>query len=216
MKRKTLLIALGLSLLFNVFVLIGFMQARSQPQPPPPDDQGMIRQMTRDLRLTDQQVKMLSSLREDQRRQGAVFDDSVALVRQSLLAEIRKPSPDVDRLRALVDQEAELFRQRRLAGAELFERFVDQLTPQQRQALSGRFGRSPRGPEPLRNRFERFDVNHNGRLDPDEMRQAHQEMERRRRDFFKRPPAPPPWKQLDDNGDLPQGGPANPPPGNRR
>ena len=224
MKSKGLIIALGVSLLFNVFVLVGFARARTHLPQRPMNDARMIERMTRDLSLNDQQRKVLESLREDQRRQAEDFDQNLALIRENLDDELHNESPDLERIRQLVAEEADLYRQRRMVGATLFERFVNELTPQQRQKLR-EVTRSPHrelpklGPKIV----ERFDANRNGRLDPDEARAARQEMERRRqqmqhRDGLGAPPAPgsspphstsplsaplppPHWRQFDADGD---------------
>lgn len=227
MKSKGLLIALGVSLLFNVFVLVGFARARTHLPHRPMNDARMIERMVRDLNLTEEQRKVLVSLREDQRRQAEDFDQNLALIRENLDEELRNESPDLERIRQLVAEEADLYRQRRMAGATLFERFVNQLTPGQRQKLRD-VTRPPHrelpklGPKIV----ERFDANRNGRLDPDEARAARQEMERRRQQMHRDglgappapgsppphstsptaspsplPPPPPHWRQFDSDGD---------------
>ena len=220
MRSKALLAAMGVSLLFNVFVLVGFARARTQHPHRPGNDPRMIERMVRDLNLNQQQRKVLESLREDQRRSAEEFDENLALIRENLNAELRNQSPDIDRIRELAAEEADLFRQRRMAGANMFGRFLSELTPDQRQKLRD-LQRPPHrdlpklGPKIV----ERFDVNRNGLLDPEEMRAARQEMERRRRerqgDGLGAPPAPgstpphsaplplpPPfWRQFDADGD---------------
>ena len=130
MKRNALLAALGLSLLFNIFVLVGFMQSRSKTAQAA-DEPKRLEQLARDLNLNDSQAQLMQRLREDQRRQSALIDENVAVVRQEIAAELRKASPDLDRLRTLVDQEADLYRQRRQINAELYSRFVGGLSPAQ-------------------------------------------------------------------------------------
>jgi Spy/CpxP family protein refolding chaperone len=220
MNSRALLAALGVSLLFNVFVLVGFARARAHHPDRLMNDSRMIERMVRDLNLNEQQRNVLVSLRENQRNQAQEFDESLALIRENLDAELRNPSPDLERIRALVAEEAELYRQRRMAGANMFGRFLSELTPDQRQKLRD-VTRPPHrelpklGPKVV----ERFDANRNGRLDPDEARAARQEMERRRQQMHRdglgappapgsppphsspSPPAPPYWRQFDADGD---------------
>jgi hypothetical protein len=205
MSRKSLLIALGLSLLFNVFVLVGFVtksEAPASSSTSTSDNKPSVSKVASELQLTDDQAKLLAELREDHRQQATVFDESLALVQQGMVAELRKENPDLTKLRSLVEQEAELYRQRRLAGADLYGKFVGKLDPQQRRKLVGRVPHGPHGPIP-RVIMERFDRNHNGRLDPDEYQDARQEMEKRRRDTMHGAPPPrmPSWRQFDANHD---------------
>lgn len=221
MKSKALLVALGVSMLFNVFVLVGFARARTQHPRGPMNDSRMIERMVSDLNLDERQRNVLVSLRDDQRKQAEEFNENLALIRENLNAELRNSSPDLEAIRELVADEAELFHQRKLAGADMFGRFLSELTPDQRQKLRDLQRPPHREPPKLGPRIiERFDVNRNGRLDPDEMREARQEMERRRRDMhgtgLGAPPAPgspphssssgaplpPPfWRQFDADGD---------------
>ena len=200
MKRNALLAALGLSLLFNIFVLVGFMQSRSKTAQAA-DEPKRLEQLARDLNLNDSQAQLMQRLREDQRRQSALIDENVAVVRQEIAAELRKASPDLDRLRTLVDQEADLYRQRRQINAELYSRFVGGLSPAQRQTLGQRADHPARTPQVPHRILERFDRDHNGRLEPEEWQWARQEMERRRRDF-PQPPRPNfNWREFDANRD---------------
>lgn len=153
MKSRIPLILLALSLAFNAFVVVGFVRGRGAPTPPPPPAAGgesvdaVVRRTSRDLKLDEKQSKVLADLYTRHHEQAGVFDDSLSFIRQDMGAELAKESPDLDRLRALAGQEADLLRQRRLAGAELYHSFVDVLTPQQRKILGGRVGRGP-GPGP--------------------------------------------------------------------
>jgi Spy/CpxP family protein refolding chaperone len=280
-RHGMLLVALSLSLLFNLFVLVGFVQSRAagqqrgdeaRPPGPPPQrepEEAVVRRVTRELKLTESQQKAFAELHAKQRAQALVFDASMAIVRQDMSDELGKDSPDPQRLRALIGQEADLMRERRVAGAELMGNFVTVLTPEQRKIFGRRVGllpppgpdepRGPRGPEghpgagghppdggpgmgpdgpeprnapggagrdkdPNRRRFNpgpeimrRFDVNKNGRLDPDEMQAAKQELEARRREFRGGDRGPDqPGDRSGDRGPGNPPGPGNPGPGGPR
>lgn len=206
MTRRVLLIALGLSLLFNVFVLIGFARARTAAIKALDNQKEVEGRIARELNLNPEQERVLADLRADHRQQNEFYEESIGLVRQNLIAELRKENPDLAKVRELIEQEADLYKQRRQAGADLFGRFVGELTPQQRREMIGRFLNTMRGPHGQPNRpfipkrvLEQFDKNRNGVLDPDEMHQAQQEMERRRERMRRgapgmppHPPGPPP------------------------
>lgn len=250
-RHGLLILALGLSLVFNVFVLVGFVQSRAANQqqrrpdefqppgpqpgvPPHEPEETVVKRVTRELKLDDSQQKSFADLHARQRAQALVFDASMAIIRQDMSDELAKDSPDPQRLRTLIGQEADLMRERRVTGAELMSNFVSILKPEQRKTFARRVGllpppgpdepRGPRGPEgrgqlggdggpgagpdgreprggqrppdregdrrPNDRRFNpgpeimrRFDENKNGRLDPDEMQAARQELEARRREF---------------------------------
>jgi Spy/CpxP family protein refolding chaperone len=236
-----LVIGLAISLLFNLAVLIGFVQKRVASRSPghqgaPPttqptlgalDDEAQKRRVARELGLDDSQVAAFAELQRRQRQLSSLFADSAAVIRQDLATELAREEPDLDRVRALVDQEAELGRQRRRSGADLYGEFVAVLTPQQRQRLGARFapppapgqpsqqpGRSQGRSQPPQQKqrgaispelIARFDRNNNGRLEVDEMQAARRELDVRRREVAphlpKRPPLWP-WFDADDDGLL--------------
>jgi len=234
MKTRLLAIALAVSMLFNIAVLIGFVQRRATQTPAPhdaqpsaalTDDQAQQRRVARELQLDQTQSAAFGDLQTRQRQLSSLFSDSVAVIRQDLSAELSKEQPDLDRVRSLVDQEAELVRQRRRAGADLYAEFVDVLSPQQRQRLGQRFAAPPPpidqkampqpGPQSRtqgaqrglisQELVRRFDRNGNGRLEGDEAQAARRELDRRRREVAPHVPRRPPlwpWFDADDDGQL--------------
>jgi Spy/CpxP family protein refolding chaperone len=224
---RLLVVALAVSLVFNIAVLIGFVQRRAaEPGSSAPESAAQPdsraqqqRRLARELGLEQWQSVAFEDLQSRQQQLSALFADSVAVIRQDLAAELAKDGPDLDRVRALVDQEAELTRQRRRAGADLYAEFVGVLTPAQRQRLGERFS-APAGPVPLPQQHRsaqpqrspvspdlvrRFDRNANGRLDGDEPQAARRELDRRRREVAPHLPRRPPlwpWFDADDDGQL--------------
>jgi len=159
-----------------------------------------------ELRLDSKQADVVEDLQKRQREQASLFNDSMAVVRQSMVDELRKPQPDLDRVRTLLDQEAEVMRQRRMAEADLFGEFMNVLSPEQRQNLERLRERGP--PQPgrplarLGDAMRRFDRNGNGRLDLEELQTARQELENLRRKVVPHsPPRPPLWPWFDADGD---------------
>lgn len=211
MTKKTLVGLLGLSLLFNVFVLLGFAQARrAVHNSAPPTDESVVKQVANELKLTDEQAKVFRELRVDSRRQADEVNETLMLVRHQLNAELRQSSPDLDLVRTLVDRESELHRMRRHVGAESFSRFVDSLTPNQRQMLSRRFdqnrrgGEDPRGGGPPPFMLKKFDANRNGKLEREEVDAAVERVgvDPRFSNEPRREPqrtGPAPWQRFDVN-----------------
>jgi Spy/CpxP family protein refolding chaperone len=204
MKQNILVFLLAVSLLFNVFVLIGFTQGRAAQGERSPSDESLDRQVTKELNLDDNQSKVFVELRRDFRRQNGVINESFALVQQDLMAEMRKDSPDLDRVRELISTRSELDHERRLANAELYARFVQVLRPEQRRAMWRRFGGGPGpnargGPGPVI--LRRFDANHDGTLDEAEMRNAQERLDALRQEVFRPKPPPNAWRQFDRDRD---------------
>jgi Spy/CpxP family protein refolding chaperone len=218
MSRRVLAILLVVSMLFNFAVLIGFVKSRRDAASATstrdltpataPAEQSLLARLANELKLDPTQADALKELRRRQQQQQVVFGESLMVVRQDLQAELREDEPDLERVRTLVDQEADLLRQRRQAEAELYGEFVALLSPQQRHRLGERLGpqqqarsRVPISPELVK----RFDRNNNGRLDPEEAKQARTDLEGRRREVAPRVQQLPPlwpWFDADDDGEL--------------
>ncbi len=220
MSARILLILLTISMVFNVAVLIGYVQSKAvmpaeQPSSPAPAPNNlaaqrpMLERLARELRLDESQARAFRELLARQQQQATVFNDSLAMLRQELREELRKPEPELSRVRSLLDQESGMTRQRRLADAEVYGEFVTLLNADQRQRLSERESaknrqgqehrqQNPTPPDVLR----RFDRNGNGRLDPDEARDARQYLQSRRHELApKAAQLPPLWPWFDRDGD---------------
>lgn len=191
MKHKALLVALGLSLLFNIFVLIGFTQARAEHGTDRRDNR-MLERMVGELNLDEAQARAFAELQRTTRMHRSVFDESLALTQHDLMAELRSDSPDLERVRGLVAKRSELERERRMEGAQIYGQFVKVLSPEQRKGLSNRMLPGRQRPGPMM-ALRRFDANANGTLEPEELAAAQRQIDRRRREFSRRfdPSAPP-------------------------
>ena len=220
MSYRVLAILLVISLVFNVAVLLGFMRSRTRPNLPPPpsptslpDERSILARMARELNLDSKQMEGVRGLQQQQQQQAMVFNDSLVVLRQDLQAEMRKPEPDLEHVRSLVDQEADLHRQRRQADAELYGEFVGLLTADQKQRLGDRVGRRdgqlgapsrqppPASPDAVR----RYDRDNDGRLNAEEGRRARADLQKRRREVAPHVQQLPPlwpWFDADDDGML--------------
>lgn len=222
MSYRVLAILLVISLVFNLAVLLGFMRSRTaRPNVPPapatslPDERSILARMARELNLDNQQMDAVRGLQQQQQQQAMVFNDSLVVLRQDLQAELRRPDPDLEHVRTLVDQEADLHRQRRQADAELYGEFVGLLTAEQKQRLGDRVGRhdgqpggqgrqpqpQPASPDAVR----RYDRDNDGRLNAEEARRARADLQNRRREVAPHVQQLPPlwpWFDADDDGML--------------
>lgn len=174
MKKHLTQFALVLSVLFNVFFVAGYLQARRE---------AAVRAAGRvpgELDLDATQAALFTELRQGNSADAEVFADSLALVRQELVDELGSGTPDPQRLAGLVERESELVRERSLAEAARLNRFVDALTPEQRRKLMHRLNRSGAFEGRRRRILERFDANGDGTLDERERAAARESFRARR------------------------------------
>jgi len=173
MKPNLIFLALVLSLLFNVFFIAGYARARRDAVRDVTDVVG------RELDLDDAQSALFSQLRAAGHDDAELYRDSISLVRHELVDELDRPDGDARRLAEIVEREADVHRQWKLADASRLAEFIESLTPEQRHAMRLRMRGAGNGDRPAR-RIRRFDTNGDGVLD-DEERQAGQARMRARR-----------------------------------
>ena len=162
MSSKLLLLALVLSILFNVFFLAGYVQARREAARPT----GQVTDvLSSELGLDAQQVALFSELRRSGREETRPYDDSLALVRQEMIDALEDDVAEADQLPELIEREAELQRDRRLLQADRLAEFVGALSPDQRQRLRGRLARGAGRHRMHREMIRRFDTDGDGMLD---------------------------------------------------
>ncbi len=173
MKQYLLLFALVLSGLFNVFFVAGYLKARAEAATDVPSA------VSRELGLNTTQAALFKQLRETGRADAELYEDSITLVRRELVDQLNSDH-DPDRVAEIVDREADLRRQWRLAEARRFSDFVGTLEPHQRRALLARM----KCGESMQRRHEalvrRFDGNGDGVLDEQERQAARNHMRTRR------------------------------------
>jgi Spy/CpxP family protein refolding chaperone len=188
MKRRTVNLLLALSLLFNAFVLVGYLRYLVG------DDQALaadevVDRAVEDLNLNEEQRKAFTDLRASMEEDKATYDDAIALAKQELDEEMRSESPDRQRLDEINERLADLYHQRRIAGARRFGEFVEALSPEQRRRMSERMHRGRRGEGPRRGGPpQHFDRNRDGVLDEQERAELRKATspERGRRDGWSR------------------------------
>ncbi|MHC5003567.1 MAG: periplasmic heavy metal sensor [Planctomycetota bacterium] len=180
-RSRLVWLALAISVLFNVFFLAGYLQARAGVV-----DGGSgapVQRVTEELGLNDAQATLFRQLRDGMAQDEQMHRRRFELAREELMEELNKPEPDVARLREIVDREAELHRERYLAGSRRFSHFVGVLSPEQRRRLSDHFQhhRRGRGRGDKEWMLRRFDANEDGHLDEQERAAAREHFEERKR-----------------------------------
>jgi uncharacterized membrane protein len=193
MMRNVLLLALSLSLLFNVFFAVGYLRAREAARTLRPESD-VARLAAEELDLDEVQTAVFAELRSAMADERETLTEGIALARQELLSELDRPSPDVDRVQALIEREAEYHRQLRMAAAERMRQFVETLSPEQRRELFRRIDPSRTAPPHLRKRLlQRFDTDGDGALSETERAEAlrhfeerREQWQRKRRDLIER------------------------------
>ena len=109
MKQQLIVFALALSGLFNVFFLVGYVQAgRAQASGRAGDVTNVV---TGELGLDTAQSALFTELQTRGREDADVYESSLALVRQDFVEALNREQLDPARLQGIVDREAELRRQ---------------------------------------------------------------------------------------------------------
>ena len=174
MKRHLLLFALVLSGLFNVFFVAGYLKARAEVA------QDVSAAVGRELGLDTRQTALFKQLRETGRADADLYQDSITLVHRDLVDQLNNPDQDPERVVEIVDREADLRRQWRLAEAKRFTDFVGSLEPQQRHMLLSRMKHRASKMGRHEALLRRFDANGDGVLDEQERQTAREHMQTRR------------------------------------
>ncbi|MHC5022687.1 MAG: periplasmic heavy metal sensor [Planctomycetota bacterium] len=183
MKRQLTWLALAISVLFNLFFLTGYLQARWQRGSATPAPQTTVAD---ELSLDSEQAAIFGHLRDGLREDNRVFTERLALVQQELFSELVEPQPDPERMAALIDQDGELRRQMHHSAQERFRAFIGMLSPEQRQQLSRHLDRGRHRGQRHRMLLRRFDRDHDGRLDEAEEAAAKAFMEQRQSERMQR------------------------------
>ncbi|MBT8484208.1 MAG: periplasmic heavy metal sensor [Phycisphaerales bacterium] len=188
MIKSTLGLLLALSLLFNVFFVVGFVRAQRLADAAQVESASLV---GRELDLDQDQEQEFAELRATMHEQRRVAQEALALVHREIMTEMSKGDLDIDRLETLVDREMEIQREIRMAAIEHLRRFADRLTPEQRRMMLSRFaGSGGRHHRRFAEMLKRFDENGDGQLDPDEQAKARAFHEQRRRERGQRGAGP--------------------------
>ena len=143
MSPRLLQALLALSLLLNAFVMVGFIYRswiepppleRSAP-PPPGQRPSALETVTHDLNLDDRQRQALrgvfdqyATMRRDRQR-------DIQKLRELIAAEYRRPTIDMARVEALIDQLTKLRADAQKDTLRSFAQLESQLKPEQRERL---------------------------------------------------------------------------------
>ncbi|MCH2136247.1 MAG: periplasmic heavy metal sensor [Phycisphaerales bacterium] len=181
MSRSMLLIVLGLSLIFNVFFLLGRFGPGTVATADPAE------RLAQSLDLTQLQRTRFDELRTELQVETAAPRARIAQLQQALADELETESPDIDRVRDLTDQIAGERRSARALAADHLGSFIDMLDPDQRRRLGRRLGEASRRHHPPLPDLTEFDVNGDGEIDQSEheaarklVHQRHEELRQRR------------------------------------
>lgn len=177
MKPRWLLGVLILSLVFNVFFVLGAIREQERRDPI-----ASITQVANELNLDDQQAHRLAELRASFQENTGFLQEELREVRDAMAEQMAAEDPNGSTLRDLMEREATLVAQRREAAQAHFGQFVDLLTPEQRHDLGQRMHpkrRGMRGKGPLHD-IEQFDADRDGALNEDERRAAKRHADDRR------------------------------------
>ncbi len=130
MKPPWLGILLALSVVFNVFFIVGYYRASTQPQTRPSFEQ-RARQMAQQLGLDAGQQKSFDELLAQTIEQRSQLKAETKPLRDRLFEELVKDHPD----QAVIDEflEDDRFKQRRRFMITQMQKLMTILTPQQRQ-----------------------------------------------------------------------------------
>ncbi len=163
MSARLTQVLLGLSLLLNLFVLTGFVYrgwiappvvADTRPTTPPGGrPPGPLDMLAHELNLDEGQRQALrdvfeqnSSTRRDRQRE-------FQKLREQMLAELQRPTPDVSKLDAIVEQVTKLRGEQQKESLHVMLQIAPKLRPEQRERfqtlLAERFGgiwQRPGGP----------------------------------------------------------------------
>ena len=180
MKTQLILLALALSLVFNIFFLAGYLKSRRQVREAVETDVPKL--VSHELGLDSRQSELFARLHSQGLEDADAYLDGVALLRAQMLDELNRDQQGGERIHEIVEEESELRRHWRHAAANHFHEFVESLTPEQRRGLRTRISRADKQRARHEAMLRRFDANGDGRLDEQERSSARQHMQKRRKD----------------------------------
>ena len=189
MNRSTLVFLLGLSLIFNVFFVIGAMTWRISEVD---NEADIVKDVVDKLELDSRQADAFRLLRKADQSDTRVIRDQLTANHETMMEILSSETPDINRLRTLANEDIELRSELHKVHMDNHLGLVKLLTPQQRQRLAKKLidGRPARHGGRDRRVFsdeiiKKFDVDQNGKLDKDEWHQAREfskQQHRARRD----------------------------------
>ncbi|MEE8154651.1 MAG: Spy/CpxP family protein refolding chaperone [Phycisphaerales bacterium] len=173
---------LALSLMFNAFFVLGSWQARGETG----NGERVTNLVAAELNLDESQSALFAELRRSMEADQHVYEEGLALLHEELINELSRDEPNLQGVRDLVDQEAELRQQRGRARSDRFNDFVRMLSPEQCRKLSRRVSHSRRGRAHRQAMLQKFDQDGDGRLNDLERAAAQEHIKERRKDYEQR------------------------------
>lgn len=137
MRQSLIHLALALSLLFNGFFVIGYLQGR-QINAALPEEERVTRLVTDELRLSDSQQRVYRELRANLHDAVHDLEARLAQVQLALIDAVNQPNPDFVEILRLMDQKTQLDQERVGLASRHFGEFVRTLTPAQKAELKRR------------------------------------------------------------------------------
>ena len=178
MIRSLLWFMLALSLLFNVFFVAGAWRVRGEVA----NGERVADLVAADLDLNERQTALFAELHKSFEADKESYEEGIALLHQQLITELSRDEPNLQGVRDLVDQDADLRQQRSRGRSERFNDFVRMLSPEQCQKLSRRVGHSRRGRARWQQMLKKFDADGDGQLNDEERAAAEEHIKERRKD----------------------------------
>jgi Spy/CpxP family protein refolding chaperone len=147
MSSRLTQVLLALSLLLNCFVLAGFVyRTWIEPPPLPPRAGGPppgqpnrwtnpLEALTQDLKLDDGQKKELQAIVEQYGNQRRERFRDIGKIREGMSAELQKPTFDMAKIDALVDQMSALRNDQQKQNLRAIAEMAGKLRPEQQAEL---------------------------------------------------------------------------------
>ncbi|HEX9522884.1 MAG TPA: periplasmic heavy metal sensor [Reyranella sp.] len=159
MSSRLIQVLLALSLLLNTFVLMGFVYRSwitpppfERPTPPPAPRPGALETVTHDLNLDEGQRQALRGAFDQYAVGRRERLHEIQRLREQLASEYKRPSIDMTRVDALIDQLTKLRADMQKETLRAFTQLETQLKPEQRermhQILAERLASPPVGRPP--------------------------------------------------------------------
>ncbi len=177
MIRSLVWFILALSLLFNAFFMAGAWWVRGEVS----NGDRVVNLVAADLDLDEPQAALFAELRKSVEADQQAYEEGIALLHQQLITELSRDEPNLQGVRDLVDQEADLRQQRSRGRSERFNDFVRMLSPEQCRKLSRRVGHSRRGRARWQEVLRKFDTDGDGQLNDEERAAAQEHINERRK-----------------------------------
>ena len=178
MIRSLVWFILALSLLFNVFFVAGAWRVRGEVS----NGDRVTSLVAADLGLDEPQAALFAELRKSVEADQESYEEGIALLHQQLITELARDEPNLQGVRDLVDQEADLRQQRSRGRSDRFNDFVRMLSPEQCRKLSSRVGHSRRGRARWQQMLQKFDTDGDGQLNDEERAAAEEHIKAHRQD----------------------------------